>query len=96
MVNAVPSPAAGGHRADRGCGGLPLSRIGLMLSEDGRLCWEAPVTPGLILLVFLGLLCAFFYTRARRRMGLPVAGKHWTTVIIGVVLIMLTVWVAQQ
>ncbi|HEY5361780.1 MAG TPA: hypothetical protein VIJ82_29535 [Streptosporangiaceae bacterium] len=67
-----------------------------MLSEDGRLFWEAPVTPGLILLVFLGLLCAFFYTRARRRMGLPVAGKHWTTVIIGVVLIMLTVWVAQQ
>jgi hypothetical protein len=58
--------------------------------------WEAPVTPGLILLVFLGLMCAFFFTRARRRMGIGVTGKHWTTVIVGVVLVLLVAWVASQ
>lgn len=54
------------------------------------------MTPGLILLVFLGLMCAFFFTRARRRMGIGVTGKHWTTVIVGVVLVLLVAWVASQ
>ncbi|HUZ23731.1 MAG TPA: hypothetical protein VMV07_08190 [Streptosporangiaceae bacterium] len=54
------------------------------------------MTPGLILLVFLALLCAFFFTKARRRMGLGVTGKHWITVIVGIVLIFLVAWVAQQ
>lgn len=52
--------------------------------------------PGLILLVFLGILCALFLTRARRRMGLASNGKLWITVIVGFVLIMLVAWVAQQ
>jgi 1,4-dihydroxy-2-naphthoate octaprenyltransferase len=55
-----------------------------------------PVTPGLILLGFLALLCAFFVTRARRRMGLGSSGRIWMLVIVGFVLIMLTAWVAQQ
>jgi uncharacterized membrane protein YeaQ/YmgE (transglycosylase-associated protein family) len=54
------------------------------------------VTPGLILLVLLGLLCAFFFTRARRRMGLSVSGKHWVTAIVGVVIVLLVAWVAQR
>jgi len=57
---------------------------------------EARVEPGLILLVFLGILCALFLTRARRRMGLSSSGKLWITVIVGFVLIMLVAWVAQQ
>jgi len=51
--------------------------------------------PGLILLVFLAALCAFFVHRTRRRMGLPVSGRLWTTIIVGFVLIVLTIWVAQ-
>jgi hypothetical protein len=57
---------------------------------------EARVEPGLILLVFLGILCALFLTRTRRRMGLGSSGKLWITVIVGFVLIMLVAWVAQQ
>jgi hypothetical protein len=54
------------------------------------------VTPGLILLVFLGVLCAFFVHRTRRRMGLGASGRIWMTVIVGFVLIVLVAWVAQQ
>ncbi len=54
------------------------------------------MAPGLILLVFLALLCAFFVTRTRRRMGLGSSGRIWMLVIVGFVLIMLTAWVAQQ
>lgn len=53
------------------------------------------MTPGLILLVFLGVLCAFFVTKARRRMGLGVTSRIWTMIIVGFVLIGLTIWVAQ-
>jgi hypothetical protein len=54
------------------------------------------VTAGLILLVFLGVLCAFFVHRARRRMGLPASTRIWTTIVVGFVLIVLVAWVASQ
>jgi hypothetical protein len=54
------------------------------------------VTPGLILLLFLGLMCAMFISRARRRMGMATGGKIWLTVIVGFALIVLVAWVAQQ
>jgi hypothetical protein len=54
------------------------------------------VAPGLILLGFLALLCAFFVHRTRRRMGLPVSGRLWMTIVVGFVLIVLVAWVAGQ
>jgi hypothetical protein len=54
------------------------------------------VATGLILLVFLGVLCAVFVHRTRRRMGLGSSSRIWTMVIVGFVLIVLTAWVAQQ
>jgi hypothetical protein len=54
------------------------------------------VAPGLILLALLGVLCAFFFTRARRRLGLGVSGKHWVTAIVGVAVVLLVAWVAQR
>jgi hypothetical protein len=66
-----------------------------MLSGD-RLLREALVAPGLILLALLGVLCAFFFTRTRRRLGLGVSGKHWGTAIVAVAVVLLVAWVAQR
>jgi len=45
---------------------------------------------GLILAALIGLGVAFLFTRVRRRMGMPVNGKHWVAaVIVFVVLIVL-------
>jgi hypothetical protein len=54
------------------------------------------VATGLILLVFLGVLCAFFVHRTRRRVGLGFSRKVMTTVVVAFVLIVLVAWVAQQ
>jgi hypothetical protein len=54
------------------------------------------VTPGLILLFFLAVLFGFFVHRTRRRLGMSVSGKVWTTVIVGFVLVVLVAWVASQ
>jgi len=54
------------------------------------------VTPGLILLGFLALLCAYFVHRTRRRMGLPVSTRLWVSIVTGFVLIVLVAWVASQ
>jgi fucose 4-O-acetylase-like acetyltransferase len=51
---------------------------------------------GLILLVFIAVIIAFFYTRARGKMKLPIAGKHWTGVIIVIVLVVLMLWASSQ
>lgn len=51
---------------------------------------------GLILLVFLGVLCAFLVHRTRRRMGLGFSRNVWVTVIVAFVLVVLVAWVAQQ
>ncbi len=50
------------------------------------------MTSGLILLGLIAAIGAFFYTRLRGRMKLPVAGKHWTNVIIAIVLVVLVLW----
>ncbi len=46
---------------------------------------------GLILLVFIGAIAAFGWTRLRGKMKLGVSGKHWLgpVVIIGVVLLLM-------
>ncbi|MBV9448072.1 MAG: hypothetical protein JO345_19485 [Streptosporangiaceae bacterium] len=51
---------------------------------------------GLILLVFIAVIIAFFYTRLRGKMKLPVAGKHWKTAIILIVLVLLISWAATH
>jgi hypothetical protein len=47
---------------------------------------------GLILLVFLGSLIAFFVVRARRRMGIASTGKTWLMIITWAVLLGLALW----
>ena len=44
---------------------------------------------GLILLVFIGIGVAWLWTRGRRRLSLPVNGKHWGAVIIVFVVLMI-------
>jgi len=45
---------------------------------------------GLILAAFIGLGVGWLFTRIRRRMGMPVTGKHWgAAVIIFVVIVVL-------
>jgi len=51
---------------------------------------------GLILLVFLGIIVAFGYTRMRGKMKLGVSGKHWTTTIAVVVILGLMIWAAHN
>jgi cbb3-type cytochrome oxidase subunit 3 len=50
---------------------------------------------GLILLVFIGALIAYFYSRGRRKIGMPFAGKHWRTIIVGAVLIGVILYAAS-
>lgn len=56
---------------------------------------EAAVT-GLILLLFLACICAFFVQRGRRKMGLGTPGRMLIMVIVGFALIVLVAWVARQ
>ncbi len=56
---------------------------------------EASVTTGLILLVFIGLLIAYFTSRGRRRLGLPVTGRMWLIIIAAVVLAGLLAWASS-
>ena len=47
---------------------------------------------GLILLVFIGVLVAFGWTRMRGKMKLGVSAKHWLAPIVIVVLVGLMMW----
>jgi len=51
---------------------------------------------GLILLVFIAVIIAYFWTRMRGKMKLNVTGKHWTGAIIVVVLAVLLLWASTQ
>ncbi len=51
---------------------------------------------GLILLVLIGIGVAWLWTRGRRRLGLPVTGKHWGAVIIIFVVIMVLAYGASH
>jgi hypothetical protein len=44
-------------------------------------------TTGLILLVLIGVIVAFAWTRLRGKMKLPVKGTHWLGPIIVVVIV---------
>ena len=43
---------------------------------------------GIILLVLIGIGAAWLVTRGRRRLSMPVTGKHWIAVIIIVVVLL--------
>ena len=51
---------------------------------------------GLILLVFLGVLVAFGWTRVRGKMKLGVTSKHWTGAIVIFVLVVLMMYAAHS
>jgi heme A synthase len=51
---------------------------------------------GLILLVFLAVIVAFGFTRLRGKMKLGVTSKHWTTVIVLFVLVVLIAYAAHS
>jgi hypothetical protein len=51
---------------------------------------------GLILLVFIAVIVAYFWTRLRGKMKLHVTGKHWIGAIGVVVLLVLMMWASQQ
>ena len=50
------------------------------------------MSTGLILLVFIGVLAAFGWTRLRGKMKLSMSGKHWLGPIVIVGLILLLMW----
>jgi fumarate reductase subunit D len=50
---------------------------------------------GLILLVFIGALVAFGWTRLRGKMKLGVSGKQWLGPIFIVVVVVLMLWSAH-
>lgn len=47
---------------------------------------------GLILLLLLGVLVAFGFTRVRKRMNLNVTSKHWIYAILVAVFAALILW----
>ena len=49
-------------------------------------------TTGLILLVLIGVLVAFAWTRLRGKMKLSVSGKNWIGPIVVVVIVGLLLW----
>jgi fumarate reductase subunit D len=51
---------------------------------------------GLILLVFLGILVGFGWTRLRGKMKLGVSGKQWAGAITIFVLVVLLLWSSHQ
>ena len=51
---------------------------------------------GLILLVFIGFFVAWFWNRGRRKLSLPVKGKHWAAVIIVFVVLMVLAYGASH
>ena len=54
------------------------------------------MTTGLILLGFLAALVAFGWSRLRRRLGMPVTGRTFTTVAVGFILVVLALWAAAH
>jgi fumarate reductase subunit D len=51
---------------------------------------------GLILLVFLGVLVGFGWTRVRGKMKLGVSGKHWAGASAIFVLVVLMMWASHN
>jgi hypothetical protein len=53
------------------------------------------VASGFILLVLIGILVGFGWTRIRRKAGVGVTWQTWATVIAGVVILGLLAWATQ-
>jgi fumarate reductase subunit D len=56
----------------------------------------ARMTSGFILLILIGILVAFGYTRLRGKMKLSVSGKNWIAPIVIVVIIALMLWASHN
>jgi fumarate reductase subunit D len=50
------------------------------------------MSSGLILLILIGILVAYGYTRLRGKMKLPVSGKNWIAPVVIVVIVALMLW----
>ena len=53
------------------------------------------MTSGLVLVVLIGALVAFGYTRLRGKMKLSVSGKNWIAPIVIVVIVALMLWASH-
>jgi hypothetical protein len=56
---------------------------------------EAAMTSGLILLILIGILVAYVYTRLRGKMKLSVSGKNWIAPVVIVGIIALMLWASS-
>jgi fumarate reductase subunit D len=57
---------------------------------------EAAMSSGLILLILIGVVVAFGYTRLRGKMKLSVSGKNWIAPIVIVVILALMLWASHN
>ena len=53
------------------------------------------MTSALILLILIGVLVAYGYTRLRGKMKLSVSGKNWIAPIVIVVVVALMLWASH-
>jgi fumarate reductase subunit D len=53
------------------------------------------MTSGFILLILIGILVAFGYTRLRGKMKLSIAGKNWIAPVVIVVIVVLMLWASS-
>jgi len=51
---------------------------------------------GIVLLVLIGLGAAWLWTGGRKKLKLPVTGKHWGAIIIIVVILLVLFYGAQN
>jgi hypothetical protein len=51
---------------------------------------------GLILAALIGVGVAWLFTRIRRRMGMPVNGKHWVAAVVVFVVIIVLAYGASH
>jgi cytochrome bd-type quinol oxidase subunit 2 len=65
------------------------------LGSQNRRAREAAVN-GLILLVVIGLVVAYIYTRMRGKMKLNISGKNWIAPVVIVVVAGLLIWASSQ
>ena len=54
------------------------------------------MTSGLILLILIGILVAFGYTRLRGKMKLSISGKNWIGPVVIVVVLVLMLWATHN
>jgi fumarate reductase subunit D len=71
---------------------MPYSRTGFAKPQDQ----EAAMSTGVILLVLIGAIVAFGWTRLRGKMKLSVSGKNWIGPIVVVGLVLLMMWSSHR